>query len=46
MTDADISDIMSYNLLNYIEELNISANGGTINLTEETVFKLIEKCPR
>jgi len=45
MTDADISDILSVNPLPYLEELNISGSGG-INLTEETVFKLIEKCPR
>ena len=45
MTDADITDVMSFNPLTNIEEINISGNG-TINLTEDTVFKLIEKCPR
>lgn len=42
--DADMTDILSYNPLQDLEELNISANGGS-NLTEDTVFKLIEKCP-
>ena len=45
MTDMDMTDILSFNPLQELEELNISANGGT-NLTEETVFKLIDKCPR
>ena len=46
MTDADMTDILAYNPLKKIEELNISATGGTINLSEDTVYKLIEKCPR
>ena len=45
MTDADMTDILSANPLASLEELNISANG-TINLTEDTVFRLLEQCPR
>jgi len=45
MTDADMTDILSSNSLSHMEELNISATG-TINLTEDSVYKLIEKCPR
>jgi len=45
MTDADMTDILSANSFHYLEELNISSTG-TINLTEESVYKLIEKCPR
>jgi len=45
MTDADMTDILSANSFPYLEELNISSTG-TINLTEESVFKLIDKCPR
>eukprot|EP00092_Neocalanus_flemingeri_P045965 GFUD01051589.1.p1 GENE.GFUD01051589.1~~GFUD01051589.1.p1 ORF type:complete len:583 (-),score=144.78 GFUD01051589.1:87-1835(-) len=45
MTDADMTDILSSNLFTQLEELNISSTG-TINLTEESVYKLIDKCPR
>ena len=45
MTDADMTDILSANSFPNLEELNISSTG-TINLTEESVFKLIDKCPR
>eukprot|EP00092_Neocalanus_flemingeri_P085661 GFUD01107809.1.p1 GENE.GFUD01107809.1~~GFUD01107809.1.p1 ORF type:complete len:583 (+),score=150.96 GFUD01107809.1:165-1913(+) len=45
MTDADMTDILSNNLFTQLEELNISSTG-TINLTEESVYKLIDKCPR
>ena len=43
MTDADISDLV--NSLKSLEEINISANG-PIDLTEASVFKLINLCPR
>ena len=46
MTDADMTDILSYNPLKKIEEMNISATGASINLSEDSVYKLIEKCPR
>ena len=45
MTDADISDLLSVNSLKSLEEINISANV-PINLTEDSVFKLINLCPR
>ena len=45
MTDADISDLLTSNSFARLEELNISANG-PINLTEDSVFKLINLCPR
>jgi len=45
MTDADISELLAANCLANLEELNISANG-PINLTEDSVFKLIKSCPR
>ena len=44
MTDADISELIAANCLANLEELNISANG-PINLTEDSVFKLIKWCP-
>ena len=45
MTDADMTDLLSANSFSQLEELNISS-AGTINLTEDSVYKLIEKCPR
>ena len=45
MTDADISELIAANCLANLEELNISANG-PINLTEDSVFKLIKWCPK
>ena len=45
LTDADLTDIFQFNKLQYLEEINISATG-SINLTEDSIFKLIEKCPR
>ena len=45
MTDADISELLAANCLANLEELNISANG-PINLTEDSVYKLIKFCPR
>jgi len=45
MTDADMTDLLAANSFSNLEELNISSTG-TINLTEDSVYKLIEKCPR
>ena len=45
LTDADISDILAANALQQLEEIHISA-GTTINLTEQSVYNLIDKCPR
>ena len=45
MTDADMTDLLSANSFSQLEELNISS-AGVINLTEDSVYKLIEKCPR
>merc|ERR1719341_149037 len=45
MTDADMTDLLSANSFSQLEELNISS-AKTINLTEVSVYKLIEKCPR
>jgi len=45
MTDADMTDLLHANPFTYLEELNISSTG-TINMTEESVYKLLEKCPR
>ena len=45
MLDADMTDILSANPFTHLEELNISSTG-SINLTEESVYKLVEKCPK
>ena len=45
MTDADMTDLLSANPFSHLEELNISSTG-TINMTEDSVYKLLEKCPR
>jgi len=45
MTDADMTDLLHANPFTYLEELNISSTG-TINMTEDSVYKLLEKCPR
>jgi len=45
MTDADMTDLLSANPFSHLEEINISSTG-TINMTEDSVYKLVEKCPR
>ena len=45
MTDADVSDILAVNPLRGLQELNISSSGPVINLTEDSVFRLLERCP-
>jgi hypothetical protein len=43
MTDADMTDLISANPFSHLEELNISSTG-TINMTEDSVYKLLETC--
>lgn len=45
LTDADISDVLAANPMLHLQEINISANTN-INLSENSAYKLIERCPR
>jgi len=44
LNDADMTDILTQPGLPSLKEINISATG-TINLTEESVFRLVSACP-
>jgi len=45
LNDADMADLLVPPSLSKLEEINISSTG-TTSLTEDTVFKLLNNCPR
>jgi hypothetical protein len=45
LTDGDISDVLKSGRLGSLEEINISSST-TILLSEISVYKLLDTCPR